>query len=238
MDILIALIIGLALLEFGAWLPGLCRWIVALAVSILPSDERERWREEYNEAQQAFPHSLTRLVHAISLCWGGIYMRIGNRQADSERDFDALDAGISSLVRSHARILSRHKGLANFEAWDEVVESNIITLEAQISSLRTASSSDPNIRLAAITLQERLQTINDRRANDLREARNTIETTEKYLDTAGPMFERLSGQWSKVRNLWQYCRRVPILGNLVIAANMYPVLKQLHQLISLNKGMK
>ncbi len=66
--------------EVKAWIPWLVRRIVALAVHILPEDQRERYGEEWLGHIGEIPGDIGRVVVAIGFVFAGLVIGIDRRE--------------------------------------------------------------------------------------------------------------------------------------------------------------
>jgi len=66
-----AVAIRIAVDEVKAWLPWLNSKILSLAVSRLPCDQQERFREEWAADLESFPDGIARVARACGMVWAG-----------------------------------------------------------------------------------------------------------------------------------------------------------------------
>jgi hypothetical protein len=70
-NIIEAVAIRLTADEAKSWLPWLNSKLLSLAVSRLPCDQRERFREEWAADLESFPSGIARTVRACGMVWAG-----------------------------------------------------------------------------------------------------------------------------------------------------------------------
>jgi len=98
-----SIVTGLAtsflLIEMYAWLPGFSTWLLERAVRQLALEDRERCREEWASALEAYPNTVVRLCHALSFLSAARSMK-----ADS--DATRVLAAINEVMADRANILT------------------------------------------------------------------------------------------------------------------------------------
>jgi len=99
----IALLIGsasskIAADEASAWLPVLSRWLLDLALSRLPSDQTERFREEWTADLLDYPGAASRAIRALGICMAAWKIGLANSDpASSPRE--AISAYFKNCFR-------------------------------------------------------------------------------------------------------------------------------------------
>lgn len=120
MDLLIAILIGLATIEVYAWLPKASGWLLNLAIRSLPDEERERCQEEWTAALEALPNTLAKLLHAVSFVVAACTIRSDARDEECHlslievvsshselgKKMAALSASLDRLPACHAKLCS------------------------------------------------------------------------------------------------------------------------------------
>ncbi|MGD0628424.1 MAG: hypothetical protein ABR987_03685 [Terracidiphilus sp.] len=78
MAILTTIIVGIvgkiAADEAKVWFPFFSQRLLSFAVERLPSDQRERCREEWAADLLSYPSELTRFCRALGMCWAALQM--------------------------------------------------------------------------------------------------------------------------------------------------------------------
>ena len=205
-------------MEMYAWLPQLSRWIVEIAVRILPKEHRERWREEFEEAQSTFPQTAWRIFHALSLLYGAF--RMSNNLASAKRGslYLELDGTIESVLTTYRHSVRNIQDCAEMskELSDDKFELSLLQLQSTASSLsgrfdeKTVSGLTKSIEdLSKTLLNAREQTLNILVGQTTKVAKRLSE-----LDSTAVALER---KWFNIKEIMSFLRGVPILESLILA---------------------
>lgn len=78
---IIATLSKIAADEAKAWLPAISSWLLHIALLRLPSDQRERFKEEWSADLLEFPGEVSRTIRALGMCLAACRMRIASNAA-------------------------------------------------------------------------------------------------------------------------------------------------------------
>jgi hypothetical protein len=215
MESLIALLLGLVVVETYAWLPRVSRWIVELAVRLLPEEHRERWREEFQEGQNALPQTAWRFVNALTLCYGALRMRRNLAVADREDAFAMLGEEVASALSTYQSMVSTIRASAAMSASSSGklrpvlshLQNQVLLLSGRCSEETFASLVDSVSGFSESLLNS------SERAHDILAVE--IEKVSKVLREAGPSAANISRNWSYIRKIWRVSRGLPFVRTAV-----------------------
>lgn len=205
MELLISIAMGAALIEVYAWLPSFCRWLLERAVSIVPSDEQERWRSEWTTTLEGLPNSAVRLAHALSLVlYGAPRIRSDFREQTLEEldsvllpelaDFEIHLQAKADLVADRLKEFASHGEQIGSELTLKMREilgtvANCRNTIDRSSNLPAMASQDLTEALARCTTVTEAQTARllevFKKAKFLEYAEDLIRATENAARTAG-----------------------------------------------------
>ena len=216
MEYVIALLLGLVVAEIYAWLPQVSRWIVELAVRFLPEEHRARWREEFQEGQNALPQTAWRFVNALTLCYGALIMRRNLAIADGEDAFEKLDEEVNLVLSTYESAVSTIRETAAEAASSRRrLRPALYRLQNQLLSLSDRCSEET---LASITGS--VKGISECLLNSCDRAHGIvaveIEKVSKALREAGPSAANISRKWSYLRKTWRVQSRTAFHKNCYI----------------------
>jgi hypothetical protein len=215
-ELLITIVIGLGLMEFYAWLPRACEWLVEFAVSLLPPEERERWRAEFQSSQNAFPQTSLRLLHALSLCWGTARMSYCLALADLEDEFEGNYAQFIKAHSTHCALLSNvDKCATMIDLWRRNYPTQMSSLTATAFDL-SAQTSRPPVAALGSSLRHFVETLGNAHDRATGIFAEQIGARSKQLAEITPLFDQASRDWVYVRKAWSLARYVPFLGPTVL----------------------
>jgi hypothetical protein len=215
MGILIAILTSLFLAEFYVWLPRGCTLIVQLAINLLPSEQRERWQEEFTESQNALPPSVWKLADAISLCFFALGIARRAATVEIEELFSQVEDGIELLQTAHGRGESKLQALAVSIAAGRSQRVPVPGLLLGKGIRNDILASAVTQRVA--TLGAHAERINDAHDRVLTEYAATVDLISKEWNNAAHFMKRFEIEWHLARKLWSIVRRLPFFGPLVLS---------------------
>jgi hypothetical protein len=228
MELLITFLLGLAVVESYAWLPQICRLIVELAIKLLPSEHRERWREEFHESQSALPQSAWKLVEAISLCCCALSMRRDLAVAKTEELLERFDKKMGVLFSGRRAWEAAHRHLVSVIAEGR---SRRITLPLQWVSQDVqgpANAATP----CAEAFGNFAKTIWEAHNRAMNECAAQADMVLKVMNDAAPLFEKFDRHWKFARRLWPIAQKVPVFGPIAFNCALSVVRRDSETLLS------
>jgi hypothetical protein len=215
MEYITALLLGLVVVEIYAWLPRVSRWIGERAVRLLPKENRERWREEFQEGQDSLPQTAWRFVNALTLCYGALQIRRDLATADREDAFAMLEDEVTAALSTYQGMVSTIRATAAMSA------SSTGNLRPVLSNLQNQVLSLSG-RCSEETFASLVDSVSGFSQNLLNASERAhcivaveIEKVSKVLQEAGPSAAYISRNWSYVRKIWQVSRGLPFIKNVV-----------------------
>jgi hypothetical protein len=203
-------------MEFYAWLPRVCEWIVELAVRLLPPEDRDRWRQEFQHGQNAIPQTVWRLLDALWLCCGAVQMSHCLTLADLEDDLGKNYAKFEEINSTYRIILlNAKKSTAMIELSRETVPAHISAMTACGFDISAQTSNAPMVAVgnSVRQLAATLSTAHDQATRIFAEQ---ISARAKRLAEITPLIDRTERDWKFARRVWSVARFVPVLGPVVL----------------------
>jgi hypothetical protein len=224
MEFLTSFLIGLVLVEIYAWLPSLSRWIVLRAVLLLPTEHRDRWRDEFQEGQNALPVTAWRFVHALSLLPGVLRMSHDFAMAEREEAVEQLSSQIASVTSTYRDLSAKISEVVAKVAQSSEQRRTMASVVAHARFLSTGMSKDTIAKETTASVARALENYGGRLLDVSNRAATLlaveVEKVSKALDDAAPLAARISRRWSYAQKGWRLSRYVPLLRLAVCAKFM------------------